>query len=117
VECELDERDRMSTPGSLFSAIRQALAVGRATAIARALENNPEGYGLAAEVAKAKEPFDVALVALDDFSALLQEAWAFPEFPGPGEGLVSTEDDYPAQDEWREKWDALDAKIKAALDV
>ncbi len=56
-----------------------------------------------------------ALAALEEIRALLKEAWEFDEYPGPGEGLVSTEDDYPAQESWRARWDALDDRIKLAL--
>ena len=46
--------------------------------------------------------------------ALLRERHEFPDYPGPAEGEVTTVDDWPAQEKWRQEWEALDARIKAA---
>lgn len=48
---------------------------------------------------------------------LLKEAWEFPEYPGPGEGLVSTEDDHAGQEQWRVDWNALDERVQTQLGV
>lgn len=56
-----------------------------------------------------------ALRAVEELAALLREAWEFPEYPGPGEGLVSTSEDYIEQDAWRERWEEMDERVRRAL--
>lgn len=46
---------------------------------------------------------------------LLKLAWSFPDCPTPGEGLVSTSEDWAAEEGWRAEYDKLDAEIKAFL--
>lgn len=50
-------------------------------------------------------------------AGLLKERHDFPDYPGPEEGLVSTEDDHAEQDEWRKEYDALDDRIRRALSL
>ena len=46
---------------------------------------------------------------------LLKEAWHFPDFPSPGEGMVSDADDALEQEEWRKRYGILSEKITVAL--
>lgn len=46
---------------------------------------------------------------------LLRAAWDFPGYPTPGEGLVSTTEDFARQEEWSRDYQMLDARIAAAL--
>lgn len=46
---------------------------------------------------------------------LLQEAWEFPDFPSPGEGLVSDANDAAKQEDWLRQHSTLNMRIRAAL--
>lgn len=60
------------------------------------------------------EIFEQAKAAAE-LAALLRERHEYPDFPGPGEGLVSDEETWKAQEDWRNKFAAIDERIKAAL--
>lgn len=47
--------------------------------------------------------------ALRELRELLKESWEYPNYPGPAEGLFST------QDAWLNEWHRLDVRVQAAL--
>ena len=70
---------------------------------------------LGAERDELRVALDAAEAREAALRSLLSERHAFPGFPGPGEGLMSTEEDYPAQEAWRKAYLAIDERITAVL--
>jgi hypothetical protein len=74
------------------------------------MPDTPSGFALDV-LDDLKADLAQALSERDRLLALLVEAWEFPDYPTPGEGLVSTEEDYAEQEAWREKYEVLDERI------
>lgn len=60
-------------------------------------------------------PSDKNSEALRQLAALLRERHEFRDMPGPGEGMVSDEETWAEQEEWRKGYDALHRRIMDAL--
>ena len=59
--------------------------------------------------------FDFLILQLREHKALLKEAWQFPDFPSPGEGMVSEAFDIERHNRWLQEWHELNEKIQKAL--
>ena len=68
-----------------------------------------------AQVARFGGPLAMANSRLAALRLLLKEAWGFPDYPSPGEGMVSDADDALEQEEWRKRYGILSEKITVAL--
>lgn len=76
---------------------------------------------LAEALERAWDEYDAALTEgsqaeIKRLRALVKECHEFPDYPTPGEGEVSTEEDYAEQAVWRLAWNDLGKRVATALD-
>lgn len=82
------------------------------------LESNlRERENLRADLAASEAALAEARADRHELRELLNLAWSFPDCPAEGCGLDDTPETWRAQEEWREDYQKIDEKVRAAIDA